>query len=215
MSYIKLIYFEGCPNAESARIALFNAGVDFEVIKQNELPNESPFRRYSSPSILRGESELICGFKTNTSACSFGEINVDDIQSKLMKKAGSQGFFASFGSIGSGLVVGLCPICIPAIGTFLASIGLGALVTIKVLEPLLIGLLFIAISGLYQSYRKEHGRLGPLVLGSVMALAMYIGKYVYFNNLFLIYGSIPGLIGATVWNLKLRNKVLCGACPKK
>lgn len=53
MSACKLIYFEGCPNSKHARTALLTSGVEFEVLKQDDLPESSPYKNYSSPTILR------------------------------------------------------------------------------------------------------------------------------------------------------------------
>jgi len=133
----------------------------------------------------------------------------------MSDKEKKKGLFGTIGSLGSAFVVGLCPVCIPAIGAFLSSIGLGFLVQETVLEPVLIVFLLIAVAGLLWSYFKEHHKIGPFILGSAMAISMYIGRYIYFDstlNVVLMYGSIPGIIGATLWNLKLRKSAACAAC---
>lgn len=135
-------------------------------------------------------------------------------------KAGQskKGRFAALGSFGSAITVGLCPICIPAIGAFLSSIGLGFLVKEEVLLPLLIVFLVVTLGGLTWSYLKEHKSVYPLAVGILMAVALYVGRYVYISGLvnsILMYGGIAGIISVSVWNLKLRKLVDCPACEVK
>lgn len=50
MNSIKLIYFKGCPEAKTAREALYNAGIQgVEEILQDNLPVDSRYRKYTSP----------------------------------------------------------------------------------------------------------------------------------------------------------------------
>ncbi len=218
MTDLKLIYFEGCPNAKDARALLLTSMVDFEVIKQDDLPGNHPMREYSSPSILNGD-EIIFGYKIDpgSSACSAEKLNESLIQSKLngAKFSKKNGFFAAIGSFGAAFTVGLCPVCIPAIGAFLSAIGLGFLVTESVLHPLLIVFLALNISGLVWSATKEHGNYLPLLFGTTSGAALYIGRYVYINgplNMTLMYGGIIVIIGVSLWNLKLRKSAKCPAC---
>lgn len=80
MNDIKLIYFEGCPEAKNVRAALLNAGIyDFQVIHQEKLTSDDSLRKLSSPSVLKGE-ELIYGIRTSgeISTCTFDFINFTD-----------------------------------------------------------------------------------------------------------------------------------------
>ena len=218
MSAVKLIYFEGCPNSKHARAVLLSSQIDFEVIRQDDLPDEDHYRHYSSPTILRN-GKIIFGerLEPNASACSAEKFDEELLKSKLLtiEGASKKGFFASIGSFGSALVVGLCPVCIPAIGALLSSIGLGFLINEKVLKPVLIIFLATALSGFLWSYLKEHKKIGPLLMGIIMGGALYIGRYIYIGptlNLVLMYGGIAGILGASVWNIFLRKKVPCAAC---
>ncbi len=218
MTDLKLVYFEGCPNAKDARALLLTSMHDFEVIKQDDLPNNHPMREYSSPSILKGE-ELIYGQKidSGSSACSAEKLNESLILSKLsetifMKK---DGFFSTIGSFGAAFTVGLCPVCIPAIGTFLSAIGLGFLVTESVLHPLLIVFLALNIAGLHWSAAKKHGNYLPLLFGIIAGGALYIGRYIFITgplNMTLMYGGILAIIGVSIWNLRLKKNTKCPAC---
>lgn len=228
MSKCQLIYFEGCPNAKHARAILLTAGVPFEVILQDQLNENNALKNYSSPTILK-DGRLLLGQKltSGSSACSFEKIDEDKLKSLLLdiengadsslmsiseKRKGS---LASLGSFGSALTVGLCPVCIPAIGAFLSSIGLGFLVTESILKPVLFIFLFFALFGFFWSYLKEHGNIYPLITGLIMSVALYVGRYVYIGgttNLILMYGGIIGIIGTSIWNWRLRKKIACSSC---
>lgn len=207
MSAAKLIYFDGCPNSKHARAALLSANVPFDVIRQDELTEGDPYKNYSSPTIVAPDGEIIMGAKSGGS-CTVEPINVETIRARLNGNADKKGILASVGAFGSSFLVGFCPVCIPAIGAFLSSIGLGFMAQELVLKPLLVAFLSISVLGLLWSYRKEHGNTGPLILGIVMAVSMYLGRYVIFSS-FLMYGSIVGLIAASIWNLRLRKKRSC------
>ena len=56
MAEWKLIYFEGCPNADNARAILAQSGRAFEEVPQDDLPENDSLRAYTSPTILLGES---------------------------------------------------------------------------------------------------------------------------------------------------------------
>ncbi len=218
MTNLKLVYFEGCPYAKDARALLLTSMLDFEVIRQDDLPDAHPMREYSSPSILN-DTEILYGHKIDpgSSACSAEKLNESLIRSKLneLKVSKKTGFFSTIGSLGAAFTVGLCPVCIPAIGAFLSAIGLGFLVTESVLHPLLIVFLVLNISGLLWSATKEHGNYLPLLFGTISGAALYIGRYVYINgplNMTLMYGGILAIVGVSVWNLKLRKSIKCPAC---
>ena len=179
-------------------------------------------KNYSSPTILQG-NKIIFGCETGQGrgGCSLEVPSIDELKNKLdttISNNKKNGFLSAFGSFGSALTVGLCPVCIPAIGTFLASIGLGFLVQESVLRPLLFIFLAAAISGLLWSYLKEHGNVWPLIGGILMGITLYVGRYVYFGaitNQILMYGGITGIVAVSIWNLKLRKSVSCPACEIK
>lgn len=219
MSQVKLIYFEGCPNSKHAKAALLGSQVEFDAIKQDDLPKGDPHLGYSSPTIIKGD-QIIFGQKLgpNTSACTAQQLDETKIREKLALIDVSQlkkGKLASIGSFGSALTVGLCPVCIPAIGAFLSSIGLGFLTSEAVLKPVLFVFLGIALFGFLWSYLKEHRNISPLILGIAMSAVLYIGRYVYVGsvlNLVLMYGGIVGIVSVSIWNIYLRKQALCSAC---
>jgi len=218
MRQVKLIYFEGCPNAEKTKKALHRAGVDFETMCQDELPESHPYKSYSSPTILK-ENEVVFGSRTGTGSggCSLDMPSEKVLRESLGDKADlkTASVLSTLSSFGSALTVGLCPICIPAIGSFLSAVGLGFLVSEVVLLPILIGFLLLTVGGLLWSYLKEHRNIYPLVTGILMAVSIYIGRYVYLGatvNAVLMYGGIVGIMAVTIWNLTLRKKAGCSHC---
>ena len=222
LAEVKFIYSEECPNADKTRTALKTIGIDFDSIKQDDLSESSIFRNYSSPTILQGNNVIFgCETGQGRGGCSLEVPSINELKDKLGTVVSSNtrsGFLSGIGSFGSALTVGLCPVCIPAIGAFLASIGLGFLVQESVLRPVLFIFLAAAISGLLWSYLKEHRNVWPLIGGILMGITLYVGRYVYFGaviNQILMYGGITGIIAVSIWNLKLRKSASCPACEVK
>ncbi|MBI2520725.1 MAG: MerC family mercury resistance protein [Bdellovibrio sp.] len=216
MSAIKFIYFEGCPNAQKTKDLLQELTTDFDIIRQDDLTTDNPYRNYSSPTILRN-GEIILGSAASGGGCSLQLPNKNELRRRLNINVPNKkiGILSTLGSLGSAVTVGFCPFCIPAIGAFLSAIGLGFLVQESVLKPLLFIFLFVTLAGLFWSYRKQHGRLAPFFLGIVTGSALYVGRYVYLGaaiNQILMYGGIVGIIVVSFWNLKLKKKASCSAC---
>ncbi|MBC76157.1 MAG: hypothetical protein CME64_09090 [Halobacteriovoraceae bacterium] len=212
---LKLIYFSGCPEAKNARAALLNAGAEkFDVVVQDKLSDDDPYRLYSSPSILKGD-EILYGqkIKKNSSACSYQKLNSEKLRKKITEGAdgGKKGvMLGAFASAGSGAMALFCPMCFPAVGAFLASAGLGFAVQGHVLRLVLVFTLVLANLGFLWSYLKKHHNIWPFIFGSMASFAMYIGRYVYLSpqeNKILLYSGIPALIGVSLWNLYLSNRV--------
>lgn len=226
MENLKLIYFKGCPNARHARAVLLQTGLNFEVIIQDELPLGDKLLQFSSPTIIR-DNEILLGQKLSegSSACSFEKIDEEQLKNNILRlntpaqniKTKSS-LLATIGSFGSALTIGLCPVCIPAIGAFLSAIGLGFLISETVLKPVLLVFLAIALFGYFWSYLKEHKSIFPFIVGSLMAISLYVGRYVYINgplNLVLMYGGLIGIMVVSIWNWRLRkNSKNCASCGK-
>jgi hypothetical protein len=220
MTAIKLIYFDGCPNAGRARDLLNEIGVAYDEIRQDDLSATDRLRSYTSPTILNN-GEVIAGSETEGAGggCSVNLPSANELRQRLGLHGGRPrpgGAALSFvGSIFSAVTVGFCPICIPAFGAFLSAIGLGFLVREEVLKPLLLIFLGIALSGMLWSYFKEHRRISPFIFGVVFSVGLYLGRYVYWGatvNGLLEWGSIAGLISVSLWNIRLKKTVTCSAC---
>jgi len=182
-------------------------------------------RGYVSPTILLGD-QIVFGSATGglSSGCSVDNPIVEELKARV-KQLGvkdipsPKGKVATvLGSIGSAFTAGLCPVCIPALGAFLASIGLGFLVQEAVLKPLLIVFLLLAVGGFAWSYFKVHKKMLPLIFGALFAIGIYIGRYVAIGvlaNALIMYGSIVGIIGVSIWNLRLKRRAACSSCVEK
>lgn len=70
MRKVELVFFEGCPNVERAKQEIHKSGIaTFTEIRQNGLPKESPYLKYSSPTVLLN-GKVISGGECGAYACS-------------------------------------------------------------------------------------------------------------------------------------------------
>lgn len=150
MGNIKLLYFEGCPNAEKARLLLKQTGVTFEEVQQDSLAPTNHLKGYTSPTVLDGE-KIVFGSKTGegSSGCSFGLPSAEELRDILSgspkiknSPTGTQIEKKSVWFVGSGilasLVASVC--CIgPLILTLLGVSGAASLAKLEVLRlPMII-----------------------------------------------------------------------------
>ena len=117
---------------------------------------------------------------------------------------------AQIASVFSALVAIVCPLCIPALGAFLASLGLGFAVSVTFLRPFLIVLLLISLGSLVWSVRL-HKRWWVLVVGATGAFGIYAGRYIWFRPLLMYTGAFL-LIGISIVNFKLKISCRCKQC---
>jgi hypothetical protein len=108
----------------------------------------------------------------------------------------------------SSVVAVLCPVCIPAIGAFLASIGLGFTVSTAFLQPALIGLLLINLAALARS-AFLHRRWWVLAAGVGGGALVYGGRYLWFSGP-LMWAGAAVLIGTACVNVRLKR--CCALC---
>lgn len=88
-----------------------------------------------------------------------------------------------------------CPLCLMSITSV---IGLGSVVNVKWLLPLMLVFLIIAVGML--AFRARHRRgYGPFTLGLAAALIILAGK-IYFSDNAILYTGMVLLIAASVWN---------------
>jgi len=117
---------------------------------------------------------------------------------------------AQIASVFSALVAIVCPLCIPALGAFLASIGLGFAVSVSFLQPFLIVLLLISLGSLVWSGRL-HKQWWVLAVGGIGAFGIYAGRYIWFSQILMYTGAFL-LIGASIVNFKLKISCGCKQC---
>lgn len=102
------------------------------------------------------------------------------------------------GLFGSGFALLCCAGVTPVVG-FLSAIGLGFLMTDRVLIPFLVLALGVTGWGLW-SGRRCHGRPSPLFLGLGGGALALAGLYLWVPLAWMGFG---GVILASVWNLRL------------
>lgn len=116
---------------------------------------------------------------------------------------------APFASVFSSVLAIICPLCIPALGAFLASVGLGFALNVKFLQSVLVLLLLLAVISLGWSATK-HKKWWILIAGILGAASIYVGRYIWLNQILMMSGAVV-LIGTSVINLRL--KANCKRCP--
>lgn len=123
---------------------------------------------------------------------------------------GKSKWIAQITSVLSALVGIVCPLCIPALGAFLASVGLGFAVNVKFLQPFLIILLLISLGSFAWSVRL-HKQWWVLIVGTISAFGIYAGRYIWFSSSLMYTGAFL-LIGVSIVNFKLKSSCGCKQC---
>lgn len=118
---------------------------------------------------------------------------------------------APVASVFSSLFAIVCPLCIPALGALLASIGLGFALKLEVLKGILILFLAVAVISLGWSLRV-HKQWKIFFLGLIGALLIYTGRHIWFS-IFLMWIGTVVLIGASLWNLWAKSE--CNQCKEE
>ena len=112
--------------------------------------------------------------------------------------------FSTIGSWGSVALAVFCPVCIPAIGAFLGSVGLSALALSAVVHPLLAVFLGLALLRFVLGYRR-HRNPWPLTVGVVGAVGLYAGKWLVFSMPILYAGAALLIASSIVDTVLLRR----------
>src|SRR4029077_8408793 len=107
------------------------------------------------------------------------------------------------GVIGS-FVAALCCLSVPAVGSIVATIGLGCLINDALLLPLMVLFLLVTLIGLYLGYRA-HRRIWPLILGAASALVALFFVFGYTVRV-MAYLAMASLALASILNVIARQK---------
>ncbi len=129
----------------------------------------------------------------------------------------------TFGSIGvlctTALGMGCCaPGIFAAWATLVGSVGLGVLVRLDMLVPILYVSLAVTLAGLWWSYRS-HRNPYPLVLGGIGSLLLLYPFYAALDlSLFfaLLYTGLGSVWAASLWGtvlMRLANGSVCRPSP--
>ncbi len=101
------------------------------------------------------------------------------------------------------LPVAHCPACLGAYFAVLSALGLGFLMTERVLAPLIAGfLVFGLVSVAWSTW--SHRRLGPLVVTLAGSAGVVAGRLVW-DIPAALYISVGLLMAAALWNLWLKR----------
>lgn len=106
--------------------------------------------------------------------------------------------------IGGSVFAALCCLGVTAAVSLLSAVGLGFLANDRVLIPLLIGFLALAIAGLALDWRHHH-HPSALVLGSAAGIGLFLSAVVAQAKP-AAYASIAVLVAASFLNLRLRRR---------
>lgn len=98
-----------------------------------------------------------------------------------------------------------CPLCLLSI---MSVVGLGSVVTVTWLLPLMLVFLGAPLLSLAMNARRRHS-YGPLVLGLIAAGFIALGKF-YFNSNFAAGVGIILLFVASLWNAPIKSNVNSG-----
>lgn len=108
------------------------------------------------------------------------------------------------GACGIGLLGIFCPVCVPAIGAFVTSIGLGFAATTTFMYPMLGLMSAMFLLGLLWDYRHRRN-IWLLLLGTIGVLAIPIGRYII-SSLPLVYGGVGVVMATGLWSLFERGR---------
>ncbi len=236
---VELVYDSDCPNVEATRgrlqRALHEAGLSGVGWREwNRASVESPLhvRAHGSPTILVNGQDVASTPSADQGDCCriyaeeggqlVGVPPTEAIISALRKartreKTKSQGWLNSLAALpatGVALLPGLtCPACWPAYGALLGSLGIGFVNYTPYLFPLSILFMGVALASL--GYRaRDHRGYGPILLGSLAASLVVVGKFLLASTVGL-YVGVTLLVVASLWNLwprRTSNREACPAC---
>jgi hypothetical protein len=219
---VQLLYFPGCPNVELARQALRRAleacrlPIDVEEVDVSAPHTPEPLRGWGSPTILIDGADVAGQAPGSGASCrlySDGE-SIRAVPSEAIIQAALNGrhrrrwqwarpLAALPGVLLPLLPSAACPACLTAYAGALSVIGLGVLLTERVLAPLIA--VFLAVNLLSLAWSTwSHRRPGPLLATLGGSVGVVTGRLVWSAPV-VVYGGVALLITGALWNLWLRR----------
>jgi hypothetical protein len=101
-----------------------------------------------------------------------------------------------------------CPACWPLVGGLISALGLTSLLETRLMVPLFIGCLLVAIAPLALQARQH---LRPLILGLIASAFVLVGKFLL-NATAVTVAGIAVLVAAYVWSYRARRATSADAC---
>ena len=96
-----------------------------------------------------------------------------------------------------------CPVCVAAYAGAVSALGLGFLLTDRVLNPIIVGSLALSVVSVAWAARQRRRTL-PLYLAVVGAAAIILGRMIWSVPL-VVYVGMALLLGASLWTLWVRR----------
>ena len=103
-----------------------------------------------------------------------------------------------------------CPACWPLVGGLISTLGLTSLLETRLMVPLFVGCLLLAIAPLALQARHQ---LQPLILGVIASSFVLVGKFLL-NASTVTVAGIAVLVAAYVWSYRARRatSTCCSSC---
>ena len=101
-----------------------------------------------------------------------------------------------------------CPACWPLVGGLISALGLTSLLKTRLMLPLFIGCLLLAIAPLALQARRH---LQPFILGLIASAFVLVGKFLL-NATAATVAGIAVLVAAYVWSYRARRATSADAC---
>ena len=109
------------------------------------------------------------------------------------------GGVAALPALFSGAIIpGVCPACWPVYAGLLSAVGLGFLTRERILLPVMIAALLLALGSLAWKAKRRRGYL-PFLLGVIASGLILYGEF-YLDNAIVHYGGILLLLASCIWN---------------
>jgi copper chaperone CopZ len=158
------------------------------------------------------------GYELMAADSSTGRNSAEQPGKTRTDRSGSLGGVTSLLASAVGVIssVGMiCPACVPAIATLLASLGIGVAVTQQFIQPLMIFLLAAAVAALAWS-AKLHRHWWIVLTGVAGGILVYVGRSFWLAEFWMnqtaLWAGTGLLIGTSIVNLLLKRA--CSKCQK-
>jgi len=216
---VHLLYFAGCPNVDRARANLqralraSGAKATVEEIDTTSAGTAERLRSWGSPTILVDGFDVAGEAKADGAACRLygaqGTPPEDVILTAILRaRKGRWGAWLRSLALVPGAVLPLlpsfaCPACLAAYAGLLSALGVGVLLTERVLVPLIVAFLVVGVLSVGWA-TQGHRKPGPLVATVGGSLAVVLGRLVW-SVPPVLYAGVGLLVTASLWNLWLKR----------
>ena len=101
-----------------------------------------------------------------------------------------------------------CPACWPLVGGLISALGLTSLLETRLMLPLFVGCLLLAIAPL--AFQARH-HLQPFILGLIASAFVLVGKFLL-NATAVTVAGIAVLVVANIWSYRARRATGADSC---